>query len=78
MLTLTHYEHLNFVQHPADNTSLMQSDGNSFIGDVVLETFNMSYRDKDSMLDQKYKKKIFCALYYKDLKFLKGMKKIDI
>ena len=25
----------------------MQSDGNSFCGDVVLGSFNMSYRDED-------------------------------
>ena len=36
----------------------MQSDGNSFSGDVVLDSFNMAYRDEDSSLDQKYKKQI--------------------
>ena len=30
----------------------MQSDGNSFCGDVVLDGSNMSDRDKDSILDQ--------------------------
>ena len=30
----------------------MQSDGNSFCGDVVLDSFNMSYRDKDSILEK--------------------------
>ena len=33
--------------------SVMQSDGNIFIGDVVLDSFNMSNRDEDSILDQK-------------------------
>ena len=46
----------------------MQSDGNSFIGDVVMYSFYMSYRDEDSILDQKYEKQIFYALYYGDLK----------
>ena len=32
--------------------SVMQSDGNSFCGDVVLDSFDMEYRDKDSILDQ--------------------------
>ena len=35
--------------------SVMQSDGNSFCGDVVLD---MLYRDEDSILDQKYEKQI--------------------
>ena len=32
----------------------MQSDRNSFCGDVVLDSFNMVYRDEDSILYQKY------------------------
>ena len=36
----------------------MQSDGNSFCGDVVLDSFNMSYREEDSIVDQKYEKQI--------------------
>ena len=31
----------------------MQLDENSFYGDVVLNIFNMAYRDKDSILKQK-------------------------
>ena len=31
----------------------MQSDGDSFCEDVVLDSFNMAYRDEDSILDQK-------------------------
>ena len=30
----------------------MQSDGNSFYGDVVLNSFNKASRDKDNILDQ--------------------------
>ena len=51
----------------------MQSDGNSFIGDVVLDSFNMSNRDEDSILDQKYEKQIFCALYFEDFKISGGV-----
>ena len=29
-----------------------------FFGDVVLDSFNMSYRDEDSILDLKYEKQI--------------------
>ena len=32
--------------------SEMQSDGNSFYGDVVLDSVNMAYRGGDSILDQ--------------------------
>ena len=36
--------------------SVMQTDRNSFCGDVVLDSFNMSYRDGESILDQIYTK----------------------
>ena len=32
----------------------MQSDGNSFCGDVVLDSFNKESRDEDNILDQIY------------------------
>ena len=44
----------------------MQSDGNSFCGDVVLGSFNMSSRNEDSILEQKYEKQISLDLYYGD------------
>ena len=37
--------------------SVMQSDGNSIYGDVVLATFNKASRDEENILDQKYKNK---------------------
>ena len=43
---------------------VMQSDGNNFCGDVVSDGFNMSYRDEDSILEQKYEKQISWDLYY--------------
>ena len=46
--------------------SVMQSNGNSSYGDVVLNSFNKGYRDKDSILEQKYKKRIFWDLHYED------------
>ena len=51
--------------------SVMQSDGNSFGGDVVLDSFNMLYRDEDSMLEQKYEKQLSWDLYYKHFIFWK-------
>ena len=42
---------------------------NSLLGDVVLEGFNMVYRDEDSILDQIYENQIFSAFYYEDLRF---------
>ena len=38
--------------------SVIQSDKKSFHGDVVLVSFTMVYKDENSILDQKYKKKI--------------------
>ena len=43
--------------------SVMQSDGNSFCGDVVSDSFNMEYGDEDSILDKKYEKQIFWYIY---------------
>ena len=48
--------------------SVMKSDGHSYYGDVVLDSFNMIHRDEDSILDQKHEKQIFWNLYYKDFK----------
>ena len=56
----------------------MQSDGNSFCGDVVLDGFNMSYRDEDSILEQKYEKQISWYLYYEDFIIQKWLKKMHI
>ena len=35
----------------------MQSDGNSFCWDIVLNSFNKASRDEDNILDQVYKTK---------------------
>ena len=48
----------------------MQSDGNRFDGNVVLDSFNMAFGHEDSVLNQNYEKQIFRDLYYKDFKFL--------
>ena len=40
----------------------------SFRGDVVLGSFNMGYRDEDSIVDQLYQKQIFSDFYHEDLK----------
>ena len=47
----------------------MQSDRSSISGDVVLDSFNMVYRDEDSNLDQIYEEEIFSTLYYDDFKY---------
>ena len=36
----------------------MQSDGNRFCGDVLLDSVNMAYGHEESVLDQKYEKQI--------------------
>ena len=33
---------------------MIQSDGNSFREDVVLDSFNMAYRDEDKISDKNY------------------------
>ena len=37
--------------------SVMQSDGNRFCGNVVLDSLHMAYRHGNSVLDQKYASK---------------------
>ena len=37
--------------------SVMHSDGNSFCGDVVLDSFNKASRDEDNILYKIYKSK---------------------
>ena len=44
----------------------MQPYGNSFGGEIVLDSFNIVYRDEGSILDQKYKKKICLNLNDED------------
>ena len=53
----------------------MQSDGNSFCGDDVLDGFNMSYREEDSILKQKYERQISWDLYLGEFIFQKYFKK---
>ena len=45
----------------------MQSDGNSICGNVVLDSFNMTYRDKDSILDRNMTSKYFGTFIMKIL-----------
>ena len=41
----------------------------SFLGYVVLDTFNNVFRDEDNILDQIYKKQMCSDFYCEDLKF---------
>ena len=56
----------------------MQSDGNSFCGDVVFGSVNMVNRDEDSILDQKYEKQISWDLNHEDFIFQKWLMKMHI
>ena len=40
----------------------MQSDGNIFGGDVVLESFNKTLRDEGNILDQIYQSEYVCII----------------
>ena len=46
----------NFGHFIRDRYSVMQSDGNSFFGNVVLDFFKRASWDKDNILDQICKK----------------------
>ena len=48
----------------------MQSDGNSFWGDVVLESFNKAYRDEYNIFDQMIKSKYVLIHIMKLYEFL--------
>ena len=52
-------EFQSYIPRDPISSVITQSDGNSFGGDVVLDSLNMAYMDKDSILDQKYEKQIF-------------------
>ena len=56
----------------------MQTDGYNYWGDVVLDSFNMAYRDEDSIWDKKCAKQIFWNLYYEDFRIKIEMKKMHI
>ena len=62
--------HLGQEEHSAGNIyPVMQSDQNTFYGDVVLDSFNKASRDGDNILEQIYKKQIFSDFYYEDTQF---------
>ena len=48
---------------------VMHLDGNSFLGDVVLDSVNMAYGDEDSILDRIYEKQTFLNFNNEDLNF---------
>ena len=50
--------------------SVMQSDGNSYCGDVVLDSFNKVYWDEDTILEQIYKRKYVRIFYSNDFNFV--------
>ena len=47
----------------------MLADENSFCGDIVLDSFNMTYIGENSIIKQKYGRQIIWDLYYEDLEF---------
>ena len=52
-------ETLDIASPISPEYSVLQSDGNSFCGDVVLDSFKMEYSDEDSILDKICEKQIF-------------------
>ena len=51
------------------NYSVIQSNGISFGGGIILDTFNMVHSDEKSISEQKYEKRIFWDLYYEVFRF---------
>ena len=47
----------------------MQSYRDSFGGDVVLDSFNIAFRDENINLFQIYERQIFWDLHYEDTRF---------
>ena len=45
---------IKIIGHFFYKYSVMQSDGNSFCGDVFMENVTMAYTDEDSIVDQIY------------------------
>ena len=54
----TKYVYINIILGRPEY-SVMQSDGNSFGGDVVSGSFNKTFLDEENILDQIYKSKCF-------------------
>ena len=52
---------VKLVNLTIETYSVMQSDGNSFCGDVVSDSFNNTFRDEYNILDQIYKSKYVCS-----------------
>ena len=75
---------LQYISPSVNNIGIGQIDTvwcsqmGSLWGAVVLNSFNMVYRDESNILDQKYEKLIFLDLYYEDFKFQKWLKKMHI
>ena len=47
----------------------MQSDGDGFCGDVVLDSINMACKDKNIILNQIYEMQLYSVLYSEDFDF---------
>ena len=74
ILTLTLlYNKKNVLNKLRQVYSVMQSDGNSFGGDVVFGSFNKACRDEDSIQENIYVKQIFRNFNMK-IQDLKGEK----
>ena len=64
--------YLNIRNISNKNYNVLQSDGNSFCGDVVLDSFNMVCSDEDSIYDLKYEKKDVFGIFMTNNLHFKG------
>ena len=63
------YSGLSTIPHTGGVYSVIQSYGNSFGVDVVLDSINMAYFDDDIILNHIYEKQIFSNLYDEDFEY---------
>ena len=54
-------EFASLAEHEFSSYKVMQSDGTSYCGDVVLNSVYVAHKNKVSILDQNYKHKIFLS-----------------
>ena len=73
-----YYVNIQVYKYKYTIYSEMQSDGNSFGGDVVLKSVNMASRGEDSILGKIYDNQIFSDLFYEDFTIRKWLKKMHI
>ena len=64
------------MMHGPPLYSVMQSDGSSFSGEVVMDSFSRVYSDEGRFKTKNIKKRFYWDLYFENFRFREGLKKI--